>query len=324
MNVLFITSNRLGDAVLSTGLLDHIVQESPGANITVVCGILPAPLFEGVPGLKEIIALKKQRWNRHWFGLWSKVAFTKWDMVVDLRDSIISRTVMAKKRYIFGSHIDKKLHKVEQNAAVMDLNILPAPRLWPTDAQRKKACELIPDGAPVLGIGPTANWRGKTWPAERFIALIDKLTSPAGLMPNACVAVFAAPGEEEDARKVLASVPKARQIDVIAKADPGTAAAALARCNLFIGNDSGLMHCAAATGVSTLGLFGPSWPHLYRPWGLNAAYISTPETFDQLINYPGYDSKTCGTLMNSLTLDAVLAATRELITPAQKSKAGAF
>jgi lipopolysaccharide export system permease protein len=331
MNVLFITSNRLGDAVLSTGLLDHIVQEYPGvvqeypgASVTVVCGALPAPLFEGVPGLKEIITLKKQSWNRHWFRLWTKVVSTKWDMVVDLRDSVISRTVRAKKRHIFGSHIDKKLHKVEQNAAVMGLNILPAPRLWPTEAQQKKARELIPDGGPVLGIGPTANWRGKTWPAERFIALIEKLAAPAGLMPNARVAVFAAPGEEDDARKVLASVPKARQIDIIAKADPGAVAAALARCSLFIGNDSGLMHCAAAAGVSTLGLFGPSWPHLYRPWGLNAAYISTPETFDQLINYPGYDSKTCGCLMNSLTLDAVLAAVRELITPAQKSKAGAF
>ena len=80
MSVLFITSNRLGDAVLSTGLLDHIVQENPGASVTVVCGTLPAPLFEGVPGLKEIITLKKQSWNRHWLGLWTKVVSTKWDM----------------------------------------------------------------------------------------------------------------------------------------------------------------------------------------------------------------------------------------------------
>lgn len=324
MNVLFITSNRLGDAVLSTGLLNNIVREHKGAKITVVCGALPAPLFKGVPGLEQIIVLKKQPWNLHWLKLWRKVAAKRWDIVVDLRDSIVSRTVRARERHIFTGRINKDLHKVEQNMAVLGLNLPPSPTLWRTEEQKRRARELIPDGGPVLAIGPTANWIGKTWPAENFIALIEKLTAPGGILPLARVAVFAAPGEETEARKVLASIPAARQLDVIAKTDPATAAVALGRCVLFIGNDSGLMHCAAAAGTTTIGLFGPSWPHIYGPWGKHTTFVTTPESFDELTNYPGYDPKTCGTLMESLTLDSVLETINGFCAAPQKSRAGAF
>lgn len=306
MNVLFITSSRLGDAVLSTGLLDHIIKTHPHARITVVCGGLPASLFQGLPGLVEIIVLKKQSWNRHWIGLWRKVFLRRWDMVVDLRDSAVSRLIFAKERYIYSKHIDKELHKVEQNAAVMKLSPPPAPRLWFSEEQERKAVELVPEGGAVLGVGPTANWAGKTWPPENFIALIEALTGVDGILPGARVAVFAAPGEEDAARKVLESVPSDRQIDVIAKADPGTAAAAVARCDLYIGNDSGLMHCAAAAGAPTVGLFGPSYPRLYRPWGDHAVYASTPESYDELIDFPEYNVKTTGSLMATLTTQKVL------------------
>ncbi len=311
MKVLFITSSRLGDAVLSTGLLDHIVRTYPGARVTVVCGPLAASIFEGLPGLERIIPLKKKKRNGHWIDLWRTAWPVKWDMVVDLRNSAVSRLVRAKARYIFSNHIDPSLHKVEQNAAVMKLDYVPAPTLWPTPTQTKKAHALIPAGGPVLAVGPTANWVGKTWPAERFIALISELTQADGILPYARVAVFAAPGEEAAAYEVLNSIPEGAQIDMIAKVNPGTAAAALQHCALYIGNDSGLMHCAAAGGVPTFGLFGPSWPHIYRPWGAHAAYVSTPENFDQLIDFPGYDSKTVGSLMTSLSVEKVFHAVHD-------------
>lgn len=316
MNVLFITASRLGDAVLSTGLLDHIIRAYPEARITIACGALPASLFEGMPGLVRIIPMRKKKFHGHWLDLWKQVIGTRWDMVVDLRDSAVSRLVRAEKRYIFSKNIDRNRHKVEQAAAVMALDYVPAPRIWVTGTQQKQAEELIPPGGPVLGVGPTANWIGKTWPAERFIEVIAYITGAEGPLPAARVAVFAAPGEEDEARKVLASVPPARQIDVIAKTDPGTAAAALARCAFYIGNDSGLMHCAAAAGVPTVGLFGPSYPHLYRPWGAHTAYAQTPESFDQLTDFDGYDPVTLDhTLMTSLTTENVVSVIKGLLKP---------
>ncbi len=305
-NILFITSSRIGDAVLSTGLLDYLYSHYPNAQYTICCGPLAVSLFEGFPADKTIISLKKKKRNGHWVDLWRQIVGTRFDIVVDLRNSAVSRLIRSKKRYIFGNHVDKSMHKVEQNASVLKLlGDIPAPRLWYSKEQQKKALGLIPDGSAVLGVGPTANWAGKTWPYERFIEVIEWMTAQGGRMPDARVAVFAAPGEEEAAYKVLESIPEDRRLDLIAKTDPGTAAAALARCDYYIGNDSGLMHCAAAAGVSTFGVFGPSYPHIYRPWGSHASYASTPQNFDELIDFEGYDVNIVGSLMTSLTVDMV-------------------
>lgn len=303
MNVLFITSSRIGDAVLSTGLLDHIAKTYPAARVTVVCGPLCVSLFEGYPNLDQVIPLRKATFNRHWFALLRAVSGKKWDMIVDLRNSMIPRLVPATQKFVSSSRIDQRLHKVRQHAAVMNLDHVPAPRLWLTDEQKAQAIHLVPNGPNVIGIGPTANWRAKTWPTENFVQVIKFITDE--IYPDARFAVFAAKGEEDDAYKVLRSIPKNKQIDVIAKADPGTVAAALARCAFYIGNDSGLMHIAAAVGTKTLGLFGPSYPHLYAPFGSHCDFIATPETFDELIAYEGYDSKTAPCLMKSLTVEAV-------------------
>jgi heptosyltransferase-3 len=282
-------------------------QSYPDASVTIACGPLATTLFEGAPNVERIIPLKKKKWNGHWVGLWKTVIGTRWDIVVDLRDSAVSRLVRADERYIYGKHIDSSKHKVEQNAAVMKLSTLPAPKLHYTPAQNEKAATLIPDGAPVLGVGPTSNWIGKTWPAERFIETIHWMRAESGVIPGARVAVFAAPGEELAAQQVFDSLPDGAHLDLIAKTDPGTAAAALARCDFYLGNDSGLMHCAAAAGVPTFGVFGPSYPHLYAPWGENAAYARTPETFDELIDFEGYSTQTCGCLMETLSVEDVKA-----------------
>jgi ADP-heptose:LPS heptosyltransferase len=305
MKVLFITSSRIGDAVLSTGLMDNIIRSEEKARITVVCGPLAVSLFEGMPNLDKIIPLKKQKRNKHWIELWKKVRNQKWDLVIDLRNSLVSRVVPAKKRYIYGRHISSKKHKVEQNASVMNLKTPPSPVLWFTKVQLQKARELIPEGEAVLALGPTANWEGKTWPSERFIELLDNLTKENAIFNGMRVAVFGAPGEEEQALPVLNAIPENKRLDLIAKTDPGTAAAAISYCDFYIGHDSGLMHCAAASGIPTVGLFGPSYPHLYGPWGSHTKYVRTPETFDELIDFPGYDPKTVGSLMGSLKVEAV-------------------
>ena len=314
-HILFITSSRIGDAVLSTGILDYLLKAVDNPKVTVACGPLAVSLFEGVPHLEEVIPLKKQKYNKHWLNLWKKTVGRRWHSVVDMRNSAVSRLVPAKRRYIFGKGIDRSLHKVEQAARVLRLgNHVPTPVLWSSSEQVELARSFFDghEGQTILGVGPTANWRGKTWPVENFIGVLDWMISEGGVMEGAHVAVFAAPGEEEDARKVLQSLPDKCVIDVIAKTDPGTAAAAISLCDFYIGNDSGLMHCAAAASVHTLGLFGPSYPHLYRPWGEKAEYISTPETYDELIDFEGYKSSEVGSLMTTLTVDMVKDKLKEM------------
>src|SRR5262245_4189048 len=59
MKILFITSSRIGDAVLSTGLLNYMAQKWPDAKVTIACGALAASLFEGYPNLERLIPMKK-------------------------------------------------------------------------------------------------------------------------------------------------------------------------------------------------------------------------------------------------------------------------
>ncbi|HPD83533.1 MAG: glycosyltransferase family 9 protein [Alphaproteobacteria bacterium] len=334
MKVLFITSTRLGDAVLSTGLLDYLLRTYPEAKVTVACGPLPQSLFEGFANVERIIPLQKQKRHRHWIKLWKAVVGTRWDMVIDLRDSAVSRLIRANKRFVFGKTIDKSKHKVEQAAQVMKLSEVPAPKLYFTEKQNNFAnalinntssCDLIAGSEkkeedpsvkpkddrfknfPIIAIGPSANWIGKTWPAENFIKLIQWMTSEEGILPRARVAIFAAPGEEAQALPVLNSIPEHQRIDGIAKGNPAEVAACLARCDFYVGNDSGLMHAAAACGVPTVGLFGPSYPHLYAPYGVHTTYARTPETFDQLIDFEGYaPEKLTRTLMQSLSVEQVI------------------
>ena len=77
------------------------------------------------------------------------------------------------------------------------------------------------------------------------------------------------------------------------------------KCKIFIGNDSGLMHIASATGVPTLGLFGPSLESRYAPRGNNSHYIRTKKTFDQLTGAKNFDWNTKKNLMKSLSVNSV-------------------
>jgi len=308
MKVLFISSSRIGDAVLSSGLLKHIKQAFPGAEVTIACGPLVISLFEGYPLLDKIIPLKKEKHGGHWVKLVRALFGVRWDMIIDLRDSAASRVMFGKRKFVHSRRINKSQHKVEQCADVMKLKHIPTPTLWLTGAQKEKAQMIMtPDkGAKILGVGPTANWIGKTWPPGRFIEIVAFMTGKGGVMEGARVAVFGAPGEKEGALKVLNSIPEEQRIDCIAKGSPGDAAAMISLCDFYIGNDSGLMHCAAAAGVPTLGLFGPSYDVIYRPYGQN--FIRTPESFDELIDYEGYSPASCTCLMESLTVDMVKEA----------------
>lgn len=322
MKILFITSTRIGDAVLSTGLLNHIEQNYPDAKVTIACGPLVVSLFEGYPLLERLISIKKEKHHKHWFKLWKQVYGTRWDIVIDLRDSIVSRVVFARRRFIFTNAVDKSVHKAVQNASVMKLNDVPNPKLWFSKAQDERSKALIPDTpVPVVGVGPTANWIGKTWPVDRFIETVKSLIKKGGYFEGAQVAVFGAPGEEEDAYKLYNALPEDVRIDLIAKGSPGEAAACLARCDFYLGNDSGLMHCAAAAGVPTFGLFGASYPHIYAPYGAHAAYARTPETFDELIDFDGYSPQTLDrTLMSSLSVDMVKSGLDVFFQSLEKSR----
>lgn len=306
MKILFITSTRLGDAVLSTGLLNHLAVRHPGARITVACGPLPAPLFAAVPGVERVIALRKRSFAGHWLRLWLASAPVAWDLIVDLRRSAVSRLLLARQRRVFGRRLEG--HQVERLATVLDLQPPPGPRLWFGAREAAAAARLIPPGTPVLGLGPTANWPPKIWPAERFAELAQRLTGPDGILPDARIAVFGAAEERTIAQPVIDALPAGRRIDLVGGADLETVAACLGRLAFYVGNDSGLAHMAAAVGTPTLGLFGPSRAEVYAPWGARTAVATTAIPFERLTAPPGFNHLDhSARLMDSLSVDRAAA-----------------
>ena len=311
MKILFVTSTRIGDAVLSTGLLSYLMQRYPDAAVTVACGYLPAPLFAAAPGVVRVIPITKRPFSAHWAVLWGQVAGQFWDLVVDLRGSALAWLLCARARKVWRPG-GAAGHKVEALGRLLDLDPPPAPVLWTTPALDEAAARLVPAGGPVLGVGPAANWGPKTWPAERFAELIARLTGADGILPGARVAVFGAPDERDIIAPVLAAIPEERRLDLAGTLDLATVAACLRRCAFYVGNDSGLMHMAAASGIPTLGLFGPSPPAHYAPWGKHCAVAATEIPYEKLVGAPGFDWHAGENLMLSLTVETAETAARAL------------
>src|SRR5579883_9978 len=310
MRILFITATRIGDAVLSSGLLAYLLERHPEARLTIVAGPAAAPLFAAVPGLERLLVLDKRRWALHWLSLYAAVAGRRWDLVVDLRGSAVAWLLRARRRRVTGrGRADE--HRVRELGRLFALDPPPAPRIWVTPAHERAAAALLPPGGPVLALGPAANWRGKEWRAERFAELAARLTAADGILPAARVAVLAAAHERAQAAPLLASLPQERRIDLVGRVDLLTAAAVLKRAALFIGNDTGLMHLAAACGTPTLGLFGPSPVARYAPWGPHTETACTADPPEKLFG-PGFDHRTTGTLMDGLSVAAAEAAARRL------------
>ena len=294
MRILFITATRIGDAVLSTGLLDHLGRTYPGAQFTVACGPVAEGVFTRMPGLHRILVVDKRRYDRHWLTLWLQTVTTLWDLAVDLRGSALTLLLPARRRAIMRGG-RRPGHRLTHLAGTLGLRDLPMPVTWTNAADRARAVALLPEGGPIIGLGPTANWSGKVWPADRFVALFRALA-----LPGARAAIFAGPGEAERAMAapVLAALPGA--IDLAGCLSLPEAAACLARCQLFVGNDSGLMHLAAAAGTPTLGLFGPTPASEYAPSGRRTAAVIAPG--------PAGRSPMAG-----LSVEQVLASARTLL-----------
>jgi heptosyltransferase-3 len=310
--ILFITSTRLGDAVLSTGVLAECVARLPGARVTIACGPVAAPIFRNVPGLERVHVLDKRKGGGHWLRLWLAALPHRWRLVVDLRGSATAYFLAASERRVLGKG-RRQEHRVEELGRLLGLGEAPpAPRLWLGPAEEALAARLLPDGAPILALGPAANWRAKTWRAERFADLARRLTAD-GPLSGGRIAVLGTDGERASIAPVLDAIPAERRIDLVGAVDPLQAAACLARCRLFIGNDSGLMHLSAAVQVPTVGLFGPSPVEHYRPWGRWTAVARTPLTPAELMADPAFDHRTSDTLMDGVTVDEVERVARELL-----------
>jgi ADP-heptose:LPS heptosyltransferase len=312
--ILFVTGTRIGDSVLTSGLIKRLHDEIPNARFTIAAGAPSAPLFAATPNLDRLIVMEKRRWAGHWISLWMKTRGRRWGLVVDMRGSALARLLSSRRRAVYRRAPGAApVHKVIEAARVLKLeDEPPPPYLYTTPEIEQAADAYLGVGGPILAIAPGANWVGKTWPAERFGETAARLLARDGPLPNGRLLVVGSQADREAGRMVKLAAPRDRIIGEPGQLDLITTYACLKRARLFIGNDSGAMHLAAAAGAPTLGLFGPSDDRLYAPWGPKARAVRGSRDFDVLRRAdPGLNQAICH--MFDLSVDTVTQAAFALL-----------
>jgi len=188
----------------------------------------------------------------------------------------------------------------------------PAPFVFLGEAAEKRAEAATAGDGPILAVAPSAEWVGKAWPVERFAEVVRRLLAQGAPLSGGRLMLL---GDKADAHAVGAVRSSARKdlvIDLVGRADLLTSFAALKRARLYIGNDTGYSQLAAAAGVPTLVLFGPSDDRIWRPWGEKVRIVRGARTFDEIRKIDHALSAQVRHMID-LSADSVLAAAEALL-----------
>jgi ADP-heptose:LPS heptosyltransferase len=269
MRILFITFTNIGDVVLSTGLLERVLADHPDAIVDIVGGGVALTLFEGLPQKGELIPLIKKKNHMHYMELYRKLKDVNYDIIIDLRTPLLRHMLNGKKKIGYKPTFNR--HKAEQLAKLWPSNREISLTCWVNPEVEEKIAQFCPDDRLLVAIAPTANWIGKQWPQSYFNGL--NLGNIKGL-ENALFIVLGAAHEHETVKDFIESLPQDRTKDLVGRTSLPEAYSWLKSADLFIGNDSGLAHLAAAAQTPTLTLFGPTNETLYAPWVYNSKIIT--------------------------------------------------
>ena len=306
--ILYIAEAGAEDALLSSGVLAYLVEAMPLARFTVVGSPASAPLFAGTPRLDRLLVLEKES-RLEWIGLWNQVRTTHWGLVVDMRGSTLSGKLKRQKRAVRGAP-EAGVHAVELAARVLQLDEIPAPRLFVPDEARAAVEALIPGEPPVLAIGPGAAWMGRRWPAERFANVAVALLGEGGPLAGGRVVVVGDETDRDAAHTIRLALPRHRTIELQGRLTPLQAVAVMAGTRLYLGGDSLWTHLAVAAGAPVVAAYGPSDEAERGPWG--GVAVRGPRSVDE---YRKIDPRLDQAIlhMNDLPAERVLKAAKKLL-----------
>jgi heptosyltransferase-3 len=325
-NILAIKLRYLGDVLLATPTLHALKAAYPAAQLSVLVNRGTEQMLHGNPHVDEIIPLDRGSIIEQCGFAW-QIRRKRFDTVVDLTDgdraaflAWISGAAVrigfnADQRWIGMCYTtvvkaEPEAHRIERDlAALTPLGIGirgRVPQLWLTLEDETRVERLIseigiPRDRPWIVIQPGARYWFKAWPSERFAELADRLSDRFGYQ----VLLGGSP-QEVPLTETVVKQAKSRLLNIAGRSDIRTLAALLKRSALFVGNDTGAMHIAAAVGTPVVGLFGPSNPREWGPRGKLAEVI-----------YKGLDCRMCfhptcrrgeENCMKLITVDEVMAA----------------
>jgi heptosyltransferase-2 len=300
--VLIRGTNWIGDVVMTFPAIAAVRETLPKARITVLVKPWVADLVRMHPAVDEVMVYERP--GRH-SGLGGLIALARelrgknFDAALLLQNAIeaaiIARLAGIPVRAGYSTDARGLLltHPVKRTAQVMTvhqsmyyLEMLKALGfrssgdaliLAATEKQRHSAEKLlgqfgIAGRRPLVGMAPGAAYGpAKRWFPERFAAVADRLAGRTGCP----VLLFGSAGDRASTEAVQAAA-KNPFIDIAGRTNLEEAIALIARCDLFITNDSGLMHVAGALGVPTVAIFGSTNPQTTYPLGERTVILRRP------------------------------------------------
>lgn len=296
--ILVRATNWVGDAVMTLPACAALREACPQARVEVLAKPWVAAVYQASPAVDQVLMLEAKgahagpaglvRLSRElkarrydWAVLWQnafQAALIAWlarvptrlGYACDGRGLLLSHPV-ARTPQMRAVHETAYYLRILFSAGLLPQEpaaggVRPLLELSPHDqgwAQGFLAGQDLPAG-PLYGCAPGASFGpAKCWPAERFAAALRDLAAPEG----AAVLLFGSTAEAAATRGVAQGLEGLRVVDLAGRTSLAQALALLARLDLFITNDSGLMHAAAALGVPTLAVFGSTNPVTTAPLG---------------------------------------------------------
>ncbi len=328
--IIVIQPDHIGDVLLATPMIHALRRHFPDAQIDAVVGSWAKPVLESNSDINQIYTLNLRQFNRgkakscRPISTFRKLRSNKYDLAVLGRSRnrvirLLSWALGAKQRIGFfvpgkDQLLTTKVRQSNPQEHVVLRNLRLAERLgadisqprliWTiTEAEQAKAHNSLRDlPRPIIGLNPGAGTEAKRWPIARFAEVARKLQEKY----QGTIVITGSNSDLGLAQKISSTLIKPAFI-VAGQTDLRQLAALLAELDLYISNDSGPMHIAAAVGTPVIDLHsGTDYPSMWHPWCEHYTILTRAQDCPK---YPCYkticDTFNHGCLDNISVLDVL-------------------
>lgn len=295
ISILIRSTNWIGDAIMTLPAVRTIRANFPEARITVLAQPWVADIFSANPMVDRVLLYHKKGRHAGVRGMWRlsrELAAERFDLAILLQNAfeaaLLARmagipAIAGYKRdargllLTHGVTITKEIRRRHQvfyyQQLLAELGLTPGPDrldLLLAEEDNSWAREFCaPLTRPLIGLNPGAAYGpAKRWPAERYGEAARKLVQRLG---GGSVLVFGTEADREAAAAISAEVGSI--VDLTGKTTLARAMALIGCCRLFITNDSGLMHVAAAQNTPLLAIFGSTDAVATGPFSQRAVVV---------------------------------------------------
>ncbi|MFX4267432.1 glycosyltransferase family 9 protein [Aliarcobacter butzleri] len=247
----------LGDAIMATPAIENLIKTYPDAQITLLGSFVSTQAFQGYPNIKRVIVDDTKKSGNRYKNLISLAkSIGRVDLAISFRRSISSKFMMffikAKKKFNYRRLTKKEIHLcIRYNDFVNKVL-----NLQNEVGDLKLYFKPFKYGKPTLGINPGATYgSAKRWYPEEFAKIAIEMSKKYDIV------IFGGPAETNIAKDIeteLVSKGITNYQNLAGKTTIPELIEKIAGLDLFITNDSGPMHIAAAYKVKTIAIFGPT------------------------------------------------------------------